>query len=432
MFNHLIPDEIPETVEHYGFSINSPVYPGVVPRFKTLIELTGNMSQVVTDFTGIPTNITAVYNQATDYSSGSFMFGIEMQKTYEYEVSFSSSVSLGDFTTLTVEDSSLVIDGSFTIANEFGVILGSEESDNLKILGEVNETNCTDLDQNVDFDIILYKENNPPIAHNISIIGCEEGVAARIETVKSSVNAVVGEEEVTVSLVGSSSLVLAFNPYWSKVELFVPKRNIYGLKNETTKKTKWHFANGATTLGLGLHVAGEAAVSANVRDAIEVVAVIDASIGGDLEFNSGISGQLVPMNIWFSNLKSMFDPSDEFYDPDFATCRFSLDGAFDAKVEITKPFDIGIPLLHAEGYFASPFILDILDRSAVQSDRPDVILEIDFPLIGKIKNLSFGEIVKLLQKALIFLVGDRNSGDSVESCSGGLLGKEIFGLNVSV
>ena len=276
------------------------------------------MSQVVTDFTGIPTNITAVYNQATDYSSGSFMFGIEMQKTYEYEVSFSSSVSLGDFTTLTVEDSSLVIEGSFTIANEFGVILGSEENANLKIFNTVPITNCTDLDQNVDFDIILYKENNPPIAHNISIIGCEEGVAARIETVKSSVNAVIGEEEVTVSLVGSSSLVLAFNPYWSKVELFVLSENIYGLSNTTQKKTKWHFANGATTLGLGLHVAGEAAVSANVLDSIEVVAVIDASIGGDLEFNSGISGQLVTLDTWFANVRSMLNTSDDFYEPDFA------------------------------------------------------------------------------------------------------------------
>ena len=38
--------------------------------------------------------------------------------------------------------------------------------------------------------------------------------------------------------------------------------------------------------------------------------------------------------------------------------------------------------------------------------------------------------MKILQKVLDFLVGDRDDGHSVESCSGGLLGKEIFGERI--
>jgi hypothetical protein len=38
-------------------------------------------------------------------------------------------------------------------------------------------------------------------------------------------------------------------------------------------------------------------------------------------------------------------------------------------------------------------------------------------------------MVELLQMALDFVVGTEE-GDSVESCSGGLLGKEVFGTNV--
>lgn len=55
--------------------------------------------------------------------------------------------------------------------------------------------------------------------------------------------------------------------------------------------------------------------------------------------------------------------------------------------------------------------------------------EIDLPAIGDIRNLSFGDVVRLLKQALDFLVGT-GENDSVESCSGGLLGKELFGENV--
>ena len=57
-------------------------------------------------------------------------------------------------------------------------------------------------------------------------------------------------------------------------------------------------------------------------------------------------------------------------------------------------------------------------------------MDIDFPNFGDIKNLSFGDIIKFMNLVLEFLIGDRDAGDSVETCSGGLLGKSIFGVNV--
>ena len=429
IFDQFNEGEVLEVVSHYGFSLNSPVHPPTVPRFKTLNELTARMSQVVTDFTGIPTNITAVYVPTTDYSPGSFMFGIEIQKSYQYGVSFSTSATLGDISKLSVKDSYLLIEGSFLISNEFGVILGSADDAGLKIVGTIDESNCTSSDQNVDFDIILGDKS--PITHNIRILSCEEGVGARVDSVRRSVNELIGVEDVTVSLVGSSSLVLAFNPHWSKVEVYVPEENIYGLKNNTQKKSKWSFANGATAIELGLGVSGAAVLSAELLDSFEVAADIDASIRGDLQFNSGISGQLVPMDVWFSNIRSIFDPSDDFHDPDFASCIVSLDGDFGASVEVTRPEFLGsLTKTSVDGYFTRPFQLDLLDPTAVRSKKPDITLDIDIPNFGEIKNLSFGGIVKILQKALDFLVGDRDAGHSVESCSGGLLGKEIFGVNV--
>ena len=416
-------------VDHYGFPINSPIHPATVPRFNTLDELTSRMSQVITDFTNINTTIVAVYNEASDDSYGSLLFGIKLEKDFEHVVSYSSSIMLGDFSQLVVEDASLIISGSFLLSNEFGVILGPDDTQGLKFIGEIEESQCTDSNQNFNFRIMLYHHQETPITHNISITDCSEGVPARVEALRSGINSVVGEDDVTVSLVGSSSIVLAFNPYWSKVGVEVFAENIYGLTNDTQKKSGFHYANGATELQASFGLSGGATVSASVSDAVEVAASIDASVSASLQLSTGTSGLLVPLDTWLSNVRSMLNTSDEFHDPDFARATITLDGDFEASVKAREPFALDLPLSFG-GFFAEPFELDLLNLTSVTSRRPDISFDIDLPNIGDIKNLSFGEVVKLLQTALEFLVGDPDEGDTVESCSGGLLGKEIFGKNV--
>jgi hypothetical protein len=251
IFDEIEENKTLKVTDHYGLFVNNPIHPDVIPRFSTMAEFTAKISQVITDFTSVPTNITAIYTPGTDDSYGKFNFGIHVEKAFEHEVSFSSSVSIGDFSTLSVEESSLYIGGSFMLDNEFGVILGPDDTKGLKITAQIDEaTNCTSSNKDLTFDIILYHDNDPPIAHNISIKTCAEGAAARVDTIRKRVNKVVGEEDVTVSLVGTKSLVLAFNPYWSKVELYGPKqKNIYGLPSyDKQKKSGWYFANGATEL----------------------------------------------------------------------------------------------------------------------------------------------------------------------------------------
>ena len=55
--------------------------------------------------------------------------------------------------------------------------------------------------------------------------------------------------------------------------------------------------------------------------------------------------------------------------------------------------------------------------------------EFDFPNFGDLRNLSLKDVIRLLQQALGLLVGEGDD-DTVESCSGGLLGKKIGGNNV--
>ena len=396
-----------------------------------MAEFTALMSQVITDFTQIDTTITAEYSPATGDAYGFLLFGIQIEKGFEVGVNFSSSVSLGDFSTITVEESSLILDGSFFLSNEFGVILGPNPDQALKITSQINDANCTDSDQNVDFDIILYHDNDPPVAHNISVTSCVEGVSARVDNVRNRINAAVPESVVTVSLVGSATLILAFDPYWSKVVTYAPKHNIYGLTNDTQKKGQFYFANGATELEIGLGLSGGATVSATVLDTIEVAASIDASISGSLQFNSGTSRQLESLDTWFSNVKAMLNASDPFHKPGFARAVISVDGNFGASVEVREPFSLEVPASF-DGSFAAPFELNLLNISAVNLTRPNITFKIDLPNIGDIKNLSFGQVVKLLSDALGFLIGESDSGDTVESCSGGLLGKEIFTYKIPV
>jgi hypothetical protein len=390
IFDNLGADETLRANDHFGLSINNPSYPAIVPRFNTLGDLTLKMSQVISNFTNIPTTITAEYHSGSAQEDRKFIFGIQVEKEFQKDVSFSSSLSLGDFSTLTVDKSNLLIGGSLMLYNEFGVILSPDDSESLKIVGEIDGTSCNT--RSFEFNIALYHDDDTPITHTLSMTICsEEGIEARKKALDNVVSAALAGE-VTVSIVGTSSLVLAFNPYWTKVATIVPyahQDNIYGLSNDTQKKASFQFANGVTSLEASLGISGSADVSATVLDSIEVGATIISTVSGSLQFDAGTKGQLIPLDIWLSHLRSITDPSDPFHEPNFASALISLDGSFGAEVELREPFQLGT-LSSFRGSFSAPYELDLLNITAVHITQPDVRFDIDLPNIGDLKNLSFG------------------------------------------
>ena len=105
--------------DFYGIPINEPSTPAIVPRFKTLQDLADRIGGAITEFTGVNTTIIVSYQEGTP---GSFVFGITFEKGFSSPpLSFSSSVSLGDFAQLSVVESSLSVDGGFKLSGEFGV-----------------------------------------------------------------------------------------------------------------------------------------------------------------------------------------------------------------------------------------------------------------------------------------------------------------------
>jgi len=109
----------------------------------------------------------------------------------------------------------------------------------------------------------------------------------------------------------------------------------------------------------------------------------------------------------------------------FATAIAAFDGQFDAMLSVTNPISISH---RVEGKFEEEFILTLTDLEAT-SALPSIILDANLPGFGDLRNLSFEDILNVLKKATELLVGPEEA-DTVESCSGGLLGTRVSGENV--
>lgn len=130
---------------------------------------------------------------------------------------------------------------------------------------------------------------------------------------------------------------------------------------------------------------------------IEVGADIDVSLSGSVQFSAGKQGQLIPVNSWISTLKNMKDSTSEFYDANFARCRVTLDGSFEASVSVNEPFALDVPGAFTGG-LVEPFTLDLFNSTAINETRPTVEFVIDLPDIGDLSNLSFGVSEKKKKK----------------------------------
>jgi hypothetical protein len=374
IFNSSLPvDGVQNT---FGIQVNSPSVPAIVPRFSTMKEFTTYMSYALGNFTQTETLITI------EYESSTFILGIEFEKAFKAGVSFSSTVEIGDFAELSVEQSNLSVDGSFLLGSAFAIKLSPNEDESLKLSTTLSDENCT---AEGPYEFNLTVDGNLTEVELPCVNGTENRRAA-MET--ALVNAFGENETFTVSLVGNSSLALAFNPTIASVKIAISVTNKYGIKNDTQKKMPFHILLGKTELGANVRIFGSATVSARLQDSIEVGADIEAAVGGFLSLSAGTEEEFLPFNKWLAALKTARDPEDDFYIPNFATASVTVDGEFAASVEVRKPFELELPL-GVKGEFAEPFALNLLDLDAIKSTKPNISLDVDIPKIGDLGDLSF-------------------------------------------
>lgn len=120
-----------------------------------------------------------------------------------------------------------------------GVILAPDEIESLKTLLTSSDEDCASGEL-LSFDI-LYTESGVEKKKTDIILHCTDGHTARKDNMQTAINAAFDTGEIPiVSLVGETSIVIAFSPLVSKVEIVVPEAyngNKYGMLNDTVTKS---------------------------------------------------------------------------------------------------------------------------------------------------------------------------------------------------
>lgn len=243
---------------------------------------------------------------------------------------------------------------------------------------------------------------------------------------------------VNVSSIGNSgSFALTFNSAYSYVAIKVDNttENLDNLRRlgfsngDYEKKASFQFSVGHLEVLAEAEVTGSATVIASVADVLEVEADLDANLFGNVQFSAGKMGQLVPFDDWLATLVAVKDNSSEFYSENFTVAALTFDGAIEGTVSANVGA-LKLPSTGVTGKFGEPYKLDLL-RLNGNTTRPNFVMDVNVPNFGDIRNLSFSDVVNLLKQALVMLVGSED-GDTVESCSGGLLGNEVFTMRIPV
>ena len=153
---------------------------------------------------------------------------------------------------------------------------------------------------------------------------------------------------------------------------------IFGVRHgDRDQKIGFQFAPGVFDVRANVEVTGDATVAANVAEVLEVSSDINAEVFGSVEFTAGSKGQLIPINEWHSKLVNIKNNESEFYDPEFVVAQLTFDGQFSASARVEEP--VQLELANVDGYFREPFELDLLNLTALNETRPDVVFEFDFP-----------------------------------------------------
>jgi len=403
-------EDVPELdAKSFGDAIplNQPVSPPLVPRFSTLQDLANRIGNAIEDFTGIGTEIIVAYTKASDESPGSFIFDIAFENSWDAKLSFNSSVSLGEIAELNIEEESfLSISGGFSLLSEFGVVFAPDDDQSLKLVGSLKNLTDDCTDSSFEFDLAWRDGNGDNNSSSITINvddtslcndtdntvkNDDSGVDIRVEIVEQALRAIpnLNQYVMDVGLIGLNALVITFDPSVSRVALtqnFTYNENIFGLKNDTLTKQSFQFAVGLTEVNADFQVEGNVEIGAKVGP-VEIDAAIETDLAGSLELSAGSKGVFLPLNDWLSKVKNITLPENS----DFGGAKVTIDGSFAASTEA-----LGFTVA-ATGGLTEPFVLNLTNQDDVDNKVPKISLDVNLPDIGDIKNLSFGDVIKLLQ-----------------------------------
>ena len=469
----------------FNFPLNQPVTPGLVPRFRNFKDLSNRIQMVIESEATFFSDVSVDFAYLPELPDRPPRFEVDMGFTLAVDKSASleASAGLGDLVDIKIENTAVDISGSASFQTNFGVILGPDSKEQLVLIGNSCQgdgfDNCT-TSTNKPYKVELFINGNEnPV--ELDLTG--DGSSYPFELLEAALAAKPEIGVVNVTKVGKSLLVLRFDGNVSEYNLQVPKKcfteegdevivgapffrcgkkettevveNDYGFSDAVLTKKRFQLALGPISLTGNVNASGEATIAANVGGVFEVGATLEADIGGTVDLTIG-ENRFLPVVDWLVAITKIFsNESAEGFIDDFLSANATFTGSFEGTVAATEPFNFGE--ITAKGSFAKPFEIDFLDVNA-SKNRPEIdfavscllvlyllrgcvrifrflttyaVAQVDLPQIGNLRNLTFKDVIELLQMAIEFLIGDED-GDSVETCSGGLLGLEVLGKPIFV
>ncbi|EJK58713.1 hypothetical protein THAOC_21137, partial [Thalassiosira oceanica] len=424
-----------EELNLFGIPVNKPVTALVVPRFDTLQDLAYRMSQALTKATGHLSTVDVSYHERSATESEAYVFSLEFGSSIDpgTAISLSPGISIGDLASVQVlpESTDLNVNGNFSFLAEAAIILEPDPIETVKIIGSLDET-ADDTSACLPFDFFLAWKNKDKEGNTTISVSCT--VQDPVERLQSAIASTELASKLKVALFGETSVVIEFpDPSYFYIEMFIEEQHRAIIKStydfvhqDKMKKASFQFGAGLVSAGASLEVEGDVGVAANIAS-LEVGADIDARLFGEVEFSAGKRGQFIGMNEWLASLMNIKNNESDYYNAThpFATAIAAFDGKFDAMISVTHPISISH---RVGGRFEEEFVLDLTDLNATLAS-PNITLDANLPGFGDLRELSSEDVLNALKMAMDLLVGPEEA-DTVESCSGGLLGTQVLGENV--
>lgn len=414
--------------------MNQPLTPGLIPKFRSFNDLTDKMEQVLESRflpAGVTVDFTYVPEVSSPYEAARFEVDLGFATDFNVSAGLDASFGLGDLADVTVADAYINATGAASFKANFGVILGANDDEELVLIGNScygKNFTCAAPTSAYKVNLTYTFLNGTEVFKTLTLTG--NGTSTPATVLNDTLKAATGTD-VRMETQGTALLVIRFNSTIQNYTLTVPKINttaiatVYGFTDSVLSKKKFQMAIGTVSAEGRINVTGGADIAANVGGVIAVNSSLGAALSGSV--NVSVGDDFIPAGDWIVALTKIFgDASTEGYRAGFLTANASFDGNFSASVQALKPFDFA--RVNATGQFLEPFAIDFLNVNASKL-RPNVTFVVDLPKIGNLRDMTFKDVIEPLQLALEFLVG-ADDGDSVETCSGGLLGLEIGGSSV--
>jgi len=423
-----------------GFTLNEPAYPQLIPRFRNLEEVEDLINQAIDkEMDGVHVDLTYVPPDGVEISR--FEVGIQFSRSVQYGTSFDGSLQIGDLMGLRVKDSDLNVTATITFNTTFGILLEPDPEEQITVLAKACDGKgyqCTIGEFSLQFEYTKDAITNKIIV----TIPASSGLVNASTHLENAISDIASVYEKTNSLLAikfnSEITNVRISPrricqdpqtnqqVFGETEYECPKNtkvlvipNIYRIGDVKSSKNGYRVAVGEIGVRANVTVIGDAQVSCTVLQVIDVAADIVADLRVTLTLTLGI-GELIPFTDWLVALLAITSPKGEGHIPNFLKAEAVLVGTFGAVVRALPPFDVA-GQVDASGTVTHT--LDFLDIGA--SGSPNVTMKVDLPNIGDISKLSFRDIVDILVIAMELLVGG-SSEDTVDSCTGGLLGITIL------